>query len=95
MGGAGGVGGWRLTSNKGMPLGDFDWLVVTSTGVGHPRWRAAFGGEPPLLEASLTLALPLALTLALTLPLTLARTRTRTLRCSRRALGSAEAEAEA
>lgn len=53
--GAGGVGGWRLTSNKGEALGDFDWLVVTSTAIGHPRWRAAFGGEPPLVEAAAAL----------------------------------------
>ena len=49
------MGGWRLTSNKGEALGDFDWLVVTSTAIGHPRWRAAFGGEPPLVEAAATL----------------------------------------
>lgn len=49
------MGGWRLTSNKGEALGDFDWLVVTSTAIGHPRWRAAFGGEPPLVEAAAAL----------------------------------------
>ena len=41
-----------------MPLGDFDWLVVTSTAIGHPRWRAAFGGEPPLIEAAAALGDP-------------------------------------
>lgn len=44
--------GWRLFSRSGEPLGDFDWLVVTSTGLAHPRWRDTFGGEPPLVEAA-------------------------------------------
>lgn len=48
-------GGWRLRSRKGDDLGTFDWLVVTSTGFAHPRWRAAFGGEPPLVEAAAAL----------------------------------------
>ena len=43
---------WRLTSNKGVELGTFDFLVVTSTGLAHPRWRTTFGGEPPLVEAA-------------------------------------------
>merc|ERR1719424_1472954 len=45
-------GGWRLASKKGDDLGEFDWLVVTSTGFVHPRWTSTFGGEPPLVEAA-------------------------------------------
>jgi len=48
-------GGWHLRSRKGDDLGTFDWLVVTSTGFAHPRWRTAFGGEPPLVEAAAAL----------------------------------------
>ena len=47
-----GGSGWRLTSNKGADLGTFDWLVVTSTALAHPRWRSTFGGEPPLVVAA-------------------------------------------
>ena len=62
---------WRLTSKTGADLGVFDWLVVTSTGVAHPRWRAAFGGEPPLVEAAASLHdAPLDATLAALAPLT-------------------------
>lgn len=48
-------GGWHLASKKGDDLGLFDWLVVTSTGIAHPRWRTTFGGEPPLVEAAAAL----------------------------------------
>ena len=43
---------WHLHSKKGDHVGAFDWLVVTSTGIAHPRWRTTFGGEPPLVEAA-------------------------------------------
>ena len=46
---------WRLRSNKGNDLGLFDWLVVTSTGLAHPRWTSAFGGPPPLVDAAATM----------------------------------------
>ncbi|EOD22426.1 hypothetical protein EMIHUDRAFT_469647 [Emiliania huxleyi CCMP1516] len=46
---------WRLTSKGGVDLGTFDWLVVSSTGLAHPRWRTTFGGEPPLVEAAAAL----------------------------------------
>lgn len=46
---------WKLTSRRGDDLGTYDWLVVTSTGIAHPRWRATFGGEPPLVEAAAAL----------------------------------------
>ena len=45
-------GCWQLSSKKGDDLGEFDWLVVTSTGFAHPRWTSTFGGEPPLVEAA-------------------------------------------
>ena len=45
-------GGWRLYSKQGDDLGRFDWLVVTSTAFGHPRWTTTFGGEPPLVQAA-------------------------------------------
>ena len=44
--------------NKGEPLGTYDFLVITSTGLAHPRWRTTFGGEPPLVEAAAALADP-------------------------------------
>lgn len=47
--------GWHLSSKQGDDLGYFDWLVVTSTGFAHPRWRSAFGGEPPLVNAATSL----------------------------------------
>lgn len=46
---------WTLSSNKGVPLGSYDFLVITSTGLAHPRWRTTFGGEPPLVEAAAAL----------------------------------------
>ena len=46
-------GQWSLVDKKGAELGDdFDWLVVTSTALAHPRWRSTFGGEPPLVQAA-------------------------------------------
>jgi predicted NAD/FAD-dependent oxidoreductase len=38
--------------SMGTMVGAFDFLVVTSTGLAHPRWRTTFGGEPPLVEAA-------------------------------------------
>ena len=46
---------WTLTSKTGESLGTFDFLVITSTGLAHPRWRTTFGGEPPLVAAASTL----------------------------------------
>lgn len=43
---------WVLKSKKGEPLGDFDFLVVSSATVGHPRWTATFGGAPPLAASA-------------------------------------------
>ena len=51
-------GGWRLLEKKGGDLGQYDWLVVTSTGLAHPRWRSTFGGEPPLVAAAAHLGDP-------------------------------------
>ena len=48
-------GAWRLSSSQGESLGDFDWLIVSSTGIAHPRWRSTFGGEPPLVAAAATI----------------------------------------
>ena len=66
-----GGSGWRLTSNKGADLGTFDWLVVTSTALAHPRWRSTFGGEPPLVVAEAAMGDPhLSATLEELAPLT-------------------------
>jgi predicted NAD/FAD-dependent oxidoreductase len=54
----GGSTQWALSSNKGEPLGTFDFLVVSSTAIAHPRWRTTFGGEPPLVEAAASLGDP-------------------------------------
>lgn len=46
-------GQWCLADKKGEALSDgFDWLIVTSTALAHPRWRSTFGGEPPLVRAA-------------------------------------------
>ena len=66
-----GGSGWRLTSNKGADLGTFDWLVVTSTALAHPRWRSTFGGEPPLVVSAAAMGDPhLSATLEELAPLT-------------------------
>lgn len=44
--------GWSLFQQDGTALGEFDWLVVTSASLAHPRWRQTFGEEPPMLKAA-------------------------------------------
>ena len=48
-------GGWRLKGKKGELLGDFDWVVVSSSTIAHPRWTSTFGGEAPLIRAAAVL----------------------------------------
>uniref|UniRef100_A0A0G4GL93 Amine oxidase domain-containing protein n=1 Tax=Chromera velia CCMP2878 TaxID=1169474 RepID=A0A0G4GL93_9ALVE len=48
------VRGWSLKDGDGTVLGEYDWLVVSGSGVMHPRWRLAFGGDPPLSLAAET-----------------------------------------
>jgi predicted NAD/FAD-dependent oxidoreductase len=46
------VEGWLLKDKDGNTLVKTEWLIVAGSGIAHPRWTAAFGGEPPLLAAS-------------------------------------------
>ncbi|RZU98378.1 NAD(P)-binding protein [Spiribacter vilamensis] len=48
----GGDGQWTLTDKNGEEVGTADWLIVSGSGVAHPRWSATFGGEPPLVAAA-------------------------------------------
>ncbi len=50
------AGQWRLMDKTGETLGLADWLVVSGSGVAHPRWSQTFGGEPPLVAAARDLA---------------------------------------
>jgi hypothetical protein len=52
------VAGWRLTDKDGNVLVETEWLLVAGSGMAHPRWTAAFGGEPPLLAAAKSLQSP-------------------------------------
>jgi len=49
------TGTWRLKDRHDADLGEFDWLVITSTAFAHPRWTALFGGKPPLVAAAETM----------------------------------------
>uniref|UniRef100_A0A7S4V2X6 Amine oxidase domain-containing protein n=1 Tax=Alexandrium monilatum TaxID=311494 RepID=A0A7S4V2X6_9DINO len=44
--------GWELLDKEGAALGSFDWIVVTSASLAHPRWRQTFGEDPPLHAAA-------------------------------------------
>lgn len=46
------VEGWLLKDKEGNILVKTEWLIVAGSGIAHPRWSAAFGGTPPLLEAA-------------------------------------------
>jgi len=43
---------WELVDKDGQSLGEFDWVVVTSASVAHPRWRQTFAEEPPMYLAA-------------------------------------------
>ena len=45
-----------LIASPHQALGEFDWIVIGSTALGHPRWSVTFGGEPPLVLAARGLA---------------------------------------
>lgn len=44
--------GWRVLGKDGTLLLETEWLVVSGSAIAHPRWTAAFGGEPPLVTAA-------------------------------------------
>merc|ERR1712224_1105158 len=45
------VEGWTLRNRSGGSLGEYDWLVVTSLGIAHPRWEEVFAEPAPLIRA--------------------------------------------
>ncbi|GAB5357956.1 hypothetical protein AAMO2058_000418200 [Amorphochlora amoebiformis] len=45
-------GNWMLTDRKGESLGEFGWIVATSSSLLHNRWTKIYGGPPPLLHAA-------------------------------------------
>jgi len=49
---------WTLRGRDGEHLGDYDWLLVTSSSVVHKRWTKIYGGPPPLAEAARALSNP-------------------------------------
>lgn len=44
--------GWELQDKDGKALGDFDWIVLTSATIAHPRWRLTWGEDPPMEVAA-------------------------------------------
>jgi len=46
------VTGWRLQNKDGEIVCECDWLMISASGVVHPRWTRTFGGEPPLKRAA-------------------------------------------
>jgi len=46
------VEGWRLMDKDDHILAETKWLLLAGSGMAHPRWTDAFGGEPPLLAAA-------------------------------------------
>ncbi|EJK70449.1 hypothetical protein THAOC_08194 [Thalassiosira oceanica] len=46
------VEGWTLLDKNDRVIVRTDWLIVSGSGAAHPRWRAAFKSEPPLIEAA-------------------------------------------
>ena len=49
------VDSWTLKDKNGEIMLTTEWLVVSGSGVAHPRWTAAFGGVPPLVQAAETI----------------------------------------
>ena len=43
---------WVLSDKTGAAVGRADWLLVSGSGIAHPRWADTFGGEPPLVTAA-------------------------------------------
>ena len=50
---SGGRKEWQLKDQADQVIGTADWLIVAGSGIAHPRWTAAFGGEPPLIAAEM------------------------------------------
>lgn len=46
------VTNWTLKDKNDDVILTTDWLVVSGSGVAHSRWTAAFGGQPPLVQAA-------------------------------------------
>ena len=46
------VEGWTLLDKDDQVILRTDWLIVSGSGAAHPRWRAAFKSEPPIIEAA-------------------------------------------
>ena len=44
---------WQLKDKSNEVIDTADWLIVAGSGIAHPRWTAAFGGEPPLIAAEM------------------------------------------
>jgi len=44
---------WQLKDKSNEVIDTADWLIVAGSGIAHPRWTAAFGGEPPLIAAEI------------------------------------------
>ena len=42
---------WQLKDKSNEVIDTADWLIVAGSGIAHPRWTTAFGGEPPLIAA--------------------------------------------
>lgn len=51
----GGVRAWRVFGRQGDLVAEAEWLIVTGSGVVHPRWTQIFGGDPPLAAAAASL----------------------------------------
>mmetsp|Transcript_44492 Transcript_44492/g.81257 ORF Transcript_44492/g.81257 Transcript_44492/m.81257 type:complete len:431 (-) Transcript_44492:16-1308(-) len=47
-----GVEGWELLDKEQQSLGCYDWVVVTSPTMSHPRHTMLYGGDPPMVVAS-------------------------------------------
>eukprot|EP00746_Dinoflagellata_sp_MGD_P013922 gnl/MRDRNA2_/MRDRNA2_130301_c0_seq1.p1 gnl/MRDRNA2_/MRDRNA2_130301_c0~~gnl/MRDRNA2_/MRDRNA2_130301_c0_seq1.p1 ORF type:complete len:420 (-),score=78.66 gnl/MRDRNA2_/MRDRNA2_130301_c0_seq1:188-1447(-) len=50
--GQGTVESWTLRSKDGSSLGEFDWVVISSSTMAHPRWQETFGQPPPMQVAA-------------------------------------------
>ena len=46
---------WVLTDKNAKEVGTFDWLVISSHSLAHPRWTQIFKTPPPLQTAAATL----------------------------------------
>mmetsp|Transcript_22601 Transcript_22601/g.52685 ORF Transcript_22601/g.52685 Transcript_22601/m.52685 type:complete len:444 (+) Transcript_22601:92-1423(+) len=47
-----GTKGWELLDKQDNSLGSYDWVVVTSASMSHPRHKETFGDEAPMAVAA-------------------------------------------